>query len=398
MNIVLCSREEEERILSHGVVLCTEDEVEILMHYGIKGQKHGERRWQNPDGSLTPEGYIHYGIGQGNKHKAKAEKLDAKVQKAQSKLDKQLSKSSSVVGRVFGNKEKQNAKEQKLKRKLEVAQAKQRLEEDKAKKQEERGMAKFERDKEREAFEKRNTLTEEDKVSIEEHDKAGTEFTGDDEHDDALRNVSEKAIKEKIQFIKDWYNDEIYVNKEEREVNLEHNINYYESGELSDEERKDFGDDILSYADEESKKIQAKFNPGGKWDYKSFDDINDTEEYKTYNAIQNWITDKVYEKSGSWNAGEYKKGSNAEKASNAYNKASDDIGNLWDNVSKETGYTWGKDYGKLKKAVMSNDKWPALNKAYAKAEGDLCGAMLKDLGFKDTPANRYLIIQFAFID
>jgi hypothetical protein len=31
-----------------------------LIHYGVPGQKWGERRWQNDDGSLTPEGYIHY--------------------------------------------------------------------------------------------------------------------------------------------------------------------------------------------------------------------------------------------------------------------------------------------------------------------------------------------------
>lgn len=32
-----------------------------LYHHGIKVQHWGERRWQNPDGSLTPEGYVHYG-------------------------------------------------------------------------------------------------------------------------------------------------------------------------------------------------------------------------------------------------------------------------------------------------------------------------------------------------
>lgn len=31
-----------------------------LAHHGIKGQKWGRRRWQRPDGSLTPEGYRHY--------------------------------------------------------------------------------------------------------------------------------------------------------------------------------------------------------------------------------------------------------------------------------------------------------------------------------------------------
>lgn len=33
-----------------------------LMHYGILGQKWGVRRYQNPDGSLTPEGRKHYGL------------------------------------------------------------------------------------------------------------------------------------------------------------------------------------------------------------------------------------------------------------------------------------------------------------------------------------------------
>ena len=33
-----------------------------LYHFGIKGQKWGVRRYQNPDGSLTPEGRKHYGM------------------------------------------------------------------------------------------------------------------------------------------------------------------------------------------------------------------------------------------------------------------------------------------------------------------------------------------------
>lgn len=34
---------------------------DYLMHYGIKGQKWGIRRFQNPDGTLTPEGEKRYG-------------------------------------------------------------------------------------------------------------------------------------------------------------------------------------------------------------------------------------------------------------------------------------------------------------------------------------------------
>lgn len=36
-----------------------------LIHYGIPGQKWGIRRYQNEDGSLTPEGYEHYGREKG---------------------------------------------------------------------------------------------------------------------------------------------------------------------------------------------------------------------------------------------------------------------------------------------------------------------------------------------
>lgn len=34
---------------------------DYLMHHGVKGQKWGVRRWQNEDGSLTPEGIKKYG-------------------------------------------------------------------------------------------------------------------------------------------------------------------------------------------------------------------------------------------------------------------------------------------------------------------------------------------------
>lgn len=35
---------------------------DFLMHYGIKGQKWGIRRYQNPDGTLTAEGRKRYGF------------------------------------------------------------------------------------------------------------------------------------------------------------------------------------------------------------------------------------------------------------------------------------------------------------------------------------------------
>ena len=45
----------------------TWEENQYLIHYGIKGQKKGHRRFQNEDGSLTPEGKERYGIGDGER-------------------------------------------------------------------------------------------------------------------------------------------------------------------------------------------------------------------------------------------------------------------------------------------------------------------------------------------
>lgn len=41
--------------------------VRFIEHYGISGQKHGRRRFQYRDGSLTPAGRIRYGKGKPRK-------------------------------------------------------------------------------------------------------------------------------------------------------------------------------------------------------------------------------------------------------------------------------------------------------------------------------------------
>lgn len=64
-----------------------------LYHHGVKGQKHGTRRWQNPDGSLTPAGYEHYGYGKRriNKQTGKSEFVinERKVAKREKYIQKQ---------------------------------------------------------------------------------------------------------------------------------------------------------------------------------------------------------------------------------------------------------------------------------------------------------------------
>lgn len=52
---------------------------QFLEHWGIKGQKWGLRRYQNPDGSLTEAGRKHYGYGSGDsKTQQKAQKIAEK--------------------------------------------------------------------------------------------------------------------------------------------------------------------------------------------------------------------------------------------------------------------------------------------------------------------------------
>lgn len=45
---------------------------DYLIHYQVKGAKHGVRRYQNKDGSLTNLGRIHYGVGAARKHREDA--------------------------------------------------------------------------------------------------------------------------------------------------------------------------------------------------------------------------------------------------------------------------------------------------------------------------------------
>ena len=74
--------------------LTREDE---LYHWGIKGQKWGQRRWQNEDGSLTPAGREHYGYGAKAEYKNRVGIAKANYIKA---LTKSVKSNSDSKGRM----------------------------------------------------------------------------------------------------------------------------------------------------------------------------------------------------------------------------------------------------------------------------------------------------------
>lgn len=75
------NKEDEYMENRHIVIQANE-----LYHYGVQDMKWGKRRWQYEDGSLTPAGRIHYGVGQGYKGKQKTPESKAKYKDPESMM------------------------------------------------------------------------------------------------------------------------------------------------------------------------------------------------------------------------------------------------------------------------------------------------------------------------
>lgn len=97
-----------------------ENNTQELYHWGIKGQKWGQRRYQNKDGSLTPAGQKRYNK-EVEKLKAEtakvkaAEKVIANKKKVQNKFDKLEEKKAALEARKKALKEGKDPEEEKKK-------------------------------------------------------------------------------------------------------------------------------------------------------------------------------------------------------------------------------------------------------------------------------------------
>lgn len=103
----------------------SDEDGEYLAHYGVKGMKKGDRRYQNEDGSLTPEGYRHYGIDPNYKRGISDQKdvLARKRNQQQRNLVDQRNR-QQLNARNTAYQERQRAYTQKLARRQAIRDAK----------------------------------------------------------------------------------------------------------------------------------------------------------------------------------------------------------------------------------------------------------------------------------
>ncbi len=87
--------------MPHDYILITNGE---LYHHGIKGMKWGVRRYQNPDGSLTPAGYKRLMKADQKWAKKKTDKITTQAKKAsQRELDAYGSNLLKLPGALKSN-------------------------------------------------------------------------------------------------------------------------------------------------------------------------------------------------------------------------------------------------------------------------------------------------------
>jgi len=78
----------------------------VLQHWGIKGQKWGRRRYQNKDGSLTPEGRKRYGEYDPTTGERKPPKLTRKQRKEQARKEAEEAKAREEAETVEQKRER----------------------------------------------------------------------------------------------------------------------------------------------------------------------------------------------------------------------------------------------------------------------------------------------------
>lgn len=446
MPLILCTREERP-VLSHGMVLCTQEQADdYLMHYRVGGEKNGRRRWQDESGRLTPEGYKHYAEMYGwNKRLRKAEKLQNKADAAKARADKALEKSDRITVRAnkFYNKNNVRLKRVQIQRDEDYARKALAAREaqrtatsyaDKLQRKEDReakyrnedgslndkgiakytvaqqhkgdprkmnflGKLKFGREyskmyDEQEARQMREAKDEADAVVHDTLNKVHELKYGTKDSRNAIDGLKyaigtfekENLVRpDTLEYAKEQY-AKLRTDELADLGTFADGLDKY--GSMSSKEKAETGSRLL---DELSSTYKSDF---GAPNYRS----GDQEYLNLTDKLRGWLVDTVYEKCGSINAGWYKPGTNAEKANKKADESYKKLSAREDQIKKETGLTSPKDRDRLQNLLKKDSTWKQLNVDWNQDLDDVAGAILKDLGFPDTPTYRSLINMYGWYD
>lgn len=242
-------------------------------------------------------------------------------------------------------------------------------------------------------------LPGERKMSLIGRMKFGNEYSNkfNEQHKSNMNKNQQKewADSEKAEFDRQNEEEKALAERARKVATLDDVHNRVMAGmdDLSPKERAKLGDQILSTIGESSK---------------LFDDANSRQgdDYINFTGLQNWLIDEVYDKAGSINASDYKPGTNAEKAEEKANSIWEKQSALEDKIKAANGFKTtdsaylgdAKQRQKLRAVLEKDSTWKQLDVEYDKALSDVMGAILKDLGFNDTPANRSLLYAYGWWD
>lgn len=358
-----------------------------LMHYRTKGSKNGVRRYQNEDGSLTPEGYIHYGVGKGRQsgggkddnggtgRGSKWKNSDGTLTKAG--IDKWTyatpnpgQKRMSLAGRIrFGNKYANEFNKN----------------QDKWTKE---GLKKYEEDAKRDFLERSKAEEEERKRAKQEEQEAARRVDNNPWIDGTSGKKRYDEARQKLE----------------------------KYDELSPEEKQKAGDTLLKTMSRYMKTYGSQWEAQQKIKNNELDDLDaDAEKNATkdFYRDEHWVLEKIDEVSGNENTGEYKEGSHGEAAHKTLMQHYDKLWDREEEVKRNIRYQEparnkngfianqkkaDSEYQRLKEALSSDEVYQALKKNSDKSEKALLNAVLRDLGFSTTPTNRDAIAWIVFRD
>lgn len=409
------------------IILCTKEAADdYLMHWRTKGSKNGVRRWQYENGSLTPEGYKHYAemYGWGNKLK-KAERLQNMADKAADKAERASRKADDDYVKSY-KAERKNERWSTERRQEKADRAKEIADESKAKSdllsvkaRQAKNKASDYADKLQRKEDKLSKFMNEDgslndealrkytyttgvsgerKMSLVGRMIFGREYSNKFNKDHAMSKEDAKAWEEAERKKFDEESETAQMDRRRKVKELDDVHNEIMSGfdDRSDDDKKKLGDRVLKTIDD-----AVKIGIG---QHKGTDDTN-------LYGLQEWLINRIRDKSGSMNAGEYKRNTKAYKANEIVDKFYDEEMPKQDRrreeIKKEIKY---KNYAginskkydaeemRLKAALEKDSVWKEIENKWDKVNSDLAGAILKDIGFSDTPTNRSLLWAYGWYD